>query len=100
MVRAVLSVQTHPASPDREAEYHRWYDDVHLAEVLALPGMTAASRFRADDGSFVALYEYEADDPQSVLAALGSAMADGRITLSDAVAGDPPPVIRVLTRIT
>jgi hypothetical protein len=30
----------------RAAEYNKWYDEVHLAEILSIPGYVAAQRFR------------------------------------------------------
>jgi len=34
-----------PASPDREAEYHKWYNDTHLAQILSVEGIVSARRF-------------------------------------------------------
>jgi hypothetical protein len=39
----VLMVYTRPIK-GLEADYHRWYDETHLAEVLAVPGFVAARR--------------------------------------------------------
>ncbi len=30
MPKGIIYVETMPASPDREAEYHKWYNDTHL----------------------------------------------------------------------
>lgn len=100
MPPSVLIVETRPASPEQEEAFSRWYDDVHLAEVVALPGVRSATRYRAADGTSVAVYDLDADDPSSVLRTLGEAMADGRIQLSDALQMDPPPVARVLEQVS
>lgn len=36
------------------AEYHRWYEEVHLDEVLAVPGIRAAQRFTITDAEMPA----------------------------------------------
>ena len=36
-------------APPLEDEFNRWYDSVHLPELLAIPGVTAAWRLRASD---------------------------------------------------
>jgi hypothetical protein len=50
----------------RDDDFNRWYDEVHLAEVLALPEFTGASRFRLADAQvfgdqqfrYLAIYQY------------------------------------------
>jgi hypothetical protein len=50
--------------PEYEAEYHRWYDEEHIAHLLAVPGFLSAGRYVALNGSpkYLALYELEAPD--------------------------------------
>ncbi len=43
----LLLVYTRPV-PGREDEYHAWYDGIHLAEVLTVPGFVAARRFAVE----------------------------------------------------
>ncbi len=77
MKNHVLMVLSNPV-PGREAEYNDWYDNVHLGEVLALPGFVAAQRFaRAGEPvagelehRYLAIYEIEGDDPKPALEAL------------------------------
>jgi hypothetical protein len=33
--------------PEFEAEYHRWYDEEHIAHLLAVPGFLSAGRYQA-----------------------------------------------------
>jgi hypothetical protein len=44
-----------------EAEFHRWYEEEHLAERMAIPGFISARRFEAIEGSpkYLALYDLE-----------------------------------------
>src|ERR1700719_4378299 len=50
--------------PEFEAEYHRWYDEEHIAHLLAVPGFLSAGRYQALKGSpkYLALYELEAPE--------------------------------------
>lgn len=56
------------ADPSREAEFNRWYNEVHLPELLALPGFIRAWRLQVtEEGrglgepgqSYIAAYEIE-----------------------------------------
>lgn len=43
------------------AAFHRWYEDVHIPELLALPGFRGARRFEVEGEGirFLAIYELE-----------------------------------------
>jgi hypothetical protein len=81
------------AVPGREAEFDEWYDRIHLGEVLALPGFSAAQRFEvrgepfAGSGGhrYVTLYELDTDDPEVALRGLRRALASRSLTMSDAL---------------
>ncbi|SON60706.1 hypothetical protein MSIMFI_02207 [Mycobacterium simulans] len=96
MPKGIIHVETRPSSPDRDQEYNTWYDEVHIPELVALDGFVSARRLRPvdDEGPYVALYEIEADDLQSVL----QNMLDNarNLHMSDALQFDPPPVMRLL----
>jgi hypothetical protein len=57
------------AKPGRDEEFARWYDDVHLPDVLGVPGFVSGRRFALSEhqmfGSqehrYVMLYEIEGD---------------------------------------
>jgi hypothetical protein len=81
-----LIIYTSPAD-GREDEYNAWYDDTHLAEFSALPGVIAARRFRVvGDGKpqYAAIYELSAH-PNEVLAAMNARIKDGTMHMSDAM---------------
>src|SRR2546429_5402240 len=50
--------------PEFEAEYLRWYDEEHIAHLLAVPGFLSAGRYVALKGGpkYLALYELESPD--------------------------------------
>ncbi|KAA9156736.1 hypothetical protein FPZ12_026545 [Amycolatopsis acidicola] len=73
-------VRSAPAA-GREAGYHRWYDEVHLPEVLAIPGVRSARRYESGD-EFLAVYVL--DSPE-VAAEVGRRMRSGELAGSDAV---------------
>jgi hypothetical protein len=50
-------------TPEQEKEFHHWYNEPHLADLLSTPGVISATRYRNRDGSgFIAVYEFESED--------------------------------------
>jgi hypothetical protein len=98
MPRGIMIVETQPSSPEKAADYHAWYDDVHLKECVAIDGIVSARRFAPLDGNgpFVAIYELDTDDLSTVVKRLGEAVGAGKMQMSDALAMDPPPKFTVL----
>jgi hypothetical protein len=47
--KGVFMVFTNPASEADDAAFNRWYQDIHLPEVTAVPGFTAATRYVGAD---------------------------------------------------
>jgi hypothetical protein len=89
-----LIVYTSPAD-GREEEYNAWYDDVHLPEFTALPGVISGRRFKvaapASDGkpTYAAVYELSSD-ADAVMAAMNAGIKAGTVHMSDTV--DPSSV--------
>jgi hypothetical protein len=54
------------AAGGEDAAYHRWYDETHLGEVLAVPEITAAQRFTRAPGPFPE--RFATPSPQAELA--------------------------------
>jgi hypothetical protein len=75
----------------REAEFNEWYDNVHMKDVLALPGFISAKRYvTAGAGdlpttghSYLAIYEIETDDLAAVNAALAKASGTPALSMSE-----------------
>lgn len=77
-----------------ETEFNRWYNEQHLQEVLAVPGFVGAQRFQIHEDSLVegsapshkylAIYEIETDDIESVLNDLRSRPGTPAMTISGA----------------
>jgi hypothetical protein len=76
MPKAVLVVLTNPVE-GKDDEYHDWYDNEHIPDLLAVPGITAVQRFAIAPASgqkpeqrFLAIYELESDDVEKTMAAM------------------------------
>lgn len=81
----------------REDEFNDWYTDVHLADVLKLPGVVAAQRFVLNDKQhrappfdwkYLAVYEIDIDDVQTTLTALKAASGTEAMPLSPALSDE------------
>jgi hypothetical protein len=101
MPRAILYVETRPASPEEAADYHKWYNEVHIPEILAIDGFVSARRFEPmdPDGPFVAIYEIDADDVEAARARLTEATQSGRNSRPVGVSFDPPPTTQYYREI-
>ena len=81
-----LIVYTSPAE-GREDEYNAWYDDIHLPEFSALPGVITGRRFQVvaeGKPQYAAIYELSAH-PDEVMAAMNEGIKDGTVHMSDAI---------------
>jgi hypothetical protein len=80
---SIFVVHTNPVA-GREAEFNDWYDNRHLADVVAIPGFARARRYRLSDAqlapltdyTYVAVYEIDGD-PAAALRALRHALKAG-----------------------
>ena len=81
------------SAPDagRDTEYNRWYSEQHVGDVLRVPGVVAAQRFRLaqpDNGApgpYLAVYEIESDDVQQTLAHIASRAGTADMPISSAL---------------
>ncbi len=99
--KGIIYLETMPVSPDREAEYHEWYNDTHLAEICSVDGIVSARRFAPTDGNgpFIAIYELDCDDLDSVVTRLGELGASGTMSSLEWLSMDPPPIPKVYRQI-
>ena len=101
MPRGIMYVETWPASPEEAEEYHRWYNETHMQEILAIEGFKSARRFEplGHDGPYIAIYEIDADDIDKVRAEMAEATRSGRNSRPVGVRMDPQPVVRYFGEI-
>ena len=74
MEKWLLTVESNCADPLREKEFNKWYDTVHLPDILETPGFVRAMRYENSSpaegqGKFLAMYEIETNDLAKTLAA-------------------------------
>ncbi len=101
MPRGIIYLETMPVSPDREEEYHKWYNDTHLAEIVSVDGIVSARRFAPTDGEspFVAIYELDCDDLDAVVQRLADLGASGRMSSLELLDMATPPIPKVYREI-
>jgi hypothetical protein len=97
MPKGIIYVETMPASPDRVDEYHKWYNETHLGQILSVDGIVSARRFAPTDGvgPFIAIYELDCDD----LDAAAQRMGGVALTGLDNISMDPKPIPKVYREI-
>ena len=89
--RTTMIVFTSPVQ-GREDEYNDWYDNTHLAELTALPGVVSGQRYKVtptgpgSQTSYAAIFELDGD-PAGVIKAMETAIGNGEMHMSDAVDG-------------
>ena len=101
MPKGIIYLESMPVSPDRVEEYHKWYNDTHLAEICSVDGIVSARRFAPTDGQgpFIAIYELDCDDLDSVGQRLGEVGASGKMSSLEFLSMDPAPIPRVYREI-
>ncbi|MGH2583704.1 MAG: DUF4286 family protein [Dehalococcoidia bacterium] len=83
MHKSLLLVYT-DVEPEHEEDFNRWYDDVHLPDVLSADGFISARRYKLQGpeprnqqpaSRYLAVYEIDTDDTKAAMASLGAALA-------------------------
>src|SRR5690349_5753605 len=75
MPKAVWLVATTCTDPAREEEFNRWYENTHLPDLLTVPGIVAARRYKLSgppnpkepDAQYLAVYEIDSESPDAVV---------------------------------
>ena len=111
MENSAFIVLSNPINVDREREYNRWYSEIHVPEMLALPQVVSARRYQvanleapflADGVSgrrYLAIYEVAAGSMSSMLTDMEAARHAGAMTFSDDLEMTPPPLSVAVRRI-
>lgn len=80
------------ARAGEDAAYNSWYDETHLRDVCAIPGIVSGRRYTPDpatpspaEADYLAIYEIETDDPGAVLAELTRRAQAGEMAISPAL---------------
>ena len=107
MAKYLLFAFSDCKDPKREKEFNEWYDNMHLPDMLGVPGLVKATRWMSAEGKegevrrFLALYEVETDDIEKLNERIKEkgmwTFKEGRF--SDLPTFDPPNVPRVYKQI-
>jgi len=67
MAKWIRVVESNCTDAAREADFHEWYNKVHLPDMLETPGIVRATRYEAvepkeGEARFLAVYEMETDN--------------------------------------
>lgn len=80
------------ALPGRDDEYNTWYDNEHLGDVCAIPGIVEGKRYDALASSpmtppapYLAIYEIEAEDPNAAIEEIKRRAGAGEMNISPAL---------------
>jgi hypothetical protein len=91
MSKYVMVVQSQ-AKPGQDDAYNAWYDGVHYADILSIPGVVSGRRFEATPVGlgapmlpYLAVFEVETENPASIMAELGKRAETGTMEVCDAL---------------
>ncbi len=90
-----ISIALTNAAEGREDEYNEWYEQQHVFDVLQVPGIQSAQRFRISDQSrqklgyrYMAVYEVETDNIENIHRAIAERAGTDAMPRSDAIGAD------------
>lgn len=80
------------AKEGRDDDYNEWYNNQHIHDLLAIPGIKSGRRFVPSPMSpmrapanYLAIYEIETDDPGALLGEMNKRAEAGQMPTSDAL---------------
>ena len=108
MARYLLFAYSDCKDPSREDEFNDWYNNMHVPDMMEVPGMISATRWvsahenlEGEQRKYLAMYELETDDLEKFDASVRErgmrTMKEGRF--SDLPVFDPPNIPRVYRQI-
>jgi hypothetical protein len=106
VTKTLLVANSSPVSAEADAEFVRWYDEVHIPDVRSvIPSITSVGRYRVYDADtaalprYVTIYEIDGIDAESAAAALQSARVSGALVVADSMnITDHPPAVQFLSK--
>ena len=74
MAKWIRTVETNCRDETRDTEFNDWYDNVHIPDMLKLPVVVAATRYKRKDSKvgeakYLSIYELETDDIEQAMTA-------------------------------
>jgi hypothetical protein len=98
MPSAVMLAFTSPTSSETEDDYNEWYSNKHIQDLVKLPGVKAATRYKMNHDvetlpgvtgpqqKYLAIYEIEGDTDEDLARfteTLRAALGDGRADIDE-----------------
>jgi hypothetical protein len=101
MAKYILHVESRPTSDEVVDEFNRWYDEVHVPEVVAIDGFVSAVRYapREKGAPYITQYAIEGD-PQQAVKNVTAASAAGKLRMSDTLLMKPVPRLQIMEVVT
>jgi hypothetical protein len=94
MAKHTFLVLTNPVE-DKDKEYNDWYTNQHIPDVVSVPGIVAAQRFRLADfqmgtgapspWKYLAIYEIETDDLKATFDGMQALVGTDKMVMTDAL---------------
>lgn len=94
MAKHKFLVLTNPVE-GKDKEYNDWYTNQHIPDVVSVPGIVAAQRFRLADfqmgngapspWKYLAIYEIESDDLKATFDAMQALVGTDKMVMTDAL---------------
>jgi hypothetical protein len=101
MARYHMIVLSRPVA-GREQDFDSWYTNQHIRDLVKVPGVISARRFRAVEKHtrgvpqpFLAEYEIETDDIDAVMASINQRIGTDQMPMTDAFDGASAAVLLV-----
>ena len=82
MAKWLLVVRTNCIDESKEDEFNKWYNEVHVPDVMEVAGFVKAGRYVSpemasyDNGKYLAIYEIETEDINKTMELLGKKLVD------------------------
>lgn len=97
MSQKVIQVVFSNPVPGKDDEFNDWYDNVHIPELLRVPGMLSATRYALQEAAiyhveggampehkYMCVYEMEGDVDE-IMGKIRKSVAQGQIHMSDSL---------------
>jgi len=94
MAKHTFLVLTNPVE-GKDKEYNDWYTNQHIPDVVSVPGIVAAQRFRLADfqmgngapspWKYLAIYEIETDDLKATFDGMQALVGTDKMVMTDAL---------------
>lgn len=87
----ILLAMTRPVD-GKESDFNEWYNDYHTADLLDIPGIISAQRFKLRNemgfdhkNNYLAIYKIETDDLDAVLKDMSDRIAASSMVTTDSL---------------